>query len=147
MRARRSLRGAEGGPSVALIGYLTVPSSDNGLGAHAIEGGLIATGAWALTATWSATLTAAVATLSADGGGHVVDVYGGANLGYALNARLATYVEVFADKTDGAPSVVVIQTGLTFLLTPTTQLDAGVEPGISRAADDVRLFMGWAHRF
>lgn len=147
LRARRSLLDADGGLSFALIGYLTVPSSHGALGARATEGGLIATGAMALSDAWSAILTVGAAAVSADGGGHAADIYGGANLGYALNSRLGAYAEVFADKTDGSPSVLVMQTGFTFLLDATTQLDAGVEPGISRAADDVRVFIGWAHRY
>lgn len=147
LRARRTLLGADGGPSFALIAYLTLPSSHSGLGARSTEGGLIATGALALSDAWSATVTGGVAAVSADGGGHAADVYGGANLSYSLSERLGVYVEVFADKTEAAPTSVVAQTGVTWLLTPTTQLDAGLEPGLTHAADDIRVFMGWAQRF
>ena len=41
----------------------------------------------------------------------------------------------------------VMQIGATYLLTPTTQLDAGGELGLSRSADDYRVFLGWSHRF
>lgn len=147
LRARHMLLSGDDGPSLALIAYLTMPTSHDDLGAHTTEGGLIVTSAMALSTQWSATLTAGAAAVSADRGGHAADVYGGMNLSYALSERCGTYAEIFADKTDGAPTVVVLQTGLTFMLTPVTQLDAGVEPGLNRAADAWRVFVGWAHRY
>lgn len=147
LRARRTLVGQGGGPSFALIGYMTLPTSQDHLGAEEVEGGLIGTSAFALSVHISATLTAGAGSVNGDHGGQKADFYGGANVGCSFTERFGAYVEVFADKTNGMEAAAVFQTGATYLLTPTTQLDAGVELGITDAADDRRLFLGWSQRF
>lgn len=102
LRARKTFIGQDGGPSFALIGYVTLPTSQDRLGAEAVEGGLIATSAFALSSQVNATLTAGVGAVSGDGGEYQVDFYGGANVGYSFTERFNAYVEVFADKTEGA---------------------------------------------
>jgi hypothetical protein len=100
-----------------------------------------------LTSKLSATFTAAAGALSADNGSHVADYSCGLDVAYASTARLGGYLEVFADKSAGAPVTTVLQAGTTFLLTPTTQLDSGIEPRLGDDTDDYRVFVGWAHRF
>lgn len=147
LRARRSFVGEGGGPAFAVIGYVTMPTSQDHLGASDFEGGLIATGAMSLSSRVSMTLTAGAGAASGVDDKQKADFFGGANIGYSFNAQSSTYVEVFTDKTEDAETVAVIQGGVTYLWTSTTQLDAGVELGITEAADDCRFFVGWAHRF
>ena len=147
LRARKTLLGQDGGTAFAIIGYLTLPSSQDQLGVDNFEGGMTATASFALSSDVSATVTFGAAAVSGDPRGPRADIYGGVNLGYALNDRLGAYVEAFADHTQGEASVAVMQIGTTYLLTPTTQLDAGGELGLSSSADDYRVFLGWSHRF
>jgi hypothetical protein len=146
LRARRTFMGQNGdGPSVALIGFVTAPTAEDGLGADKTEAGLIATGVTPLSKTASLTLTLGAARVH--DGVYQGDIYGGANVSFALNDKAGLYVEAFADKAALSELAATFDFGGAYLLTPTTQLDAGVNLGLSDAADDVSAFVGWSHRF
>lgn len=146
LRARRTVFGESGdGPSFALIGFVTLPTARDGLGADRVEGGLIATGVAPLSEKTSLTLTLGAADVH--DGKYEGDVYGGANVSFALTDKAGLYVEAFADKTAHDDCAATIDVGGTYLTGPTTQLDAGVNIGATKAADDVNVFVGWSHRF
>jgi hypothetical protein len=146
LRARHMFAGADGnGPTFSLIGFVTLPTSKDGLGADEVEGGLIATGAANLTPRISLTLTLGAAAIHE--GGYEGDVEAGANLTFAVTDRFGVYVEGFAEKAAHDDAAATLDAGATYLLGPTTQLDAGANFGVTGAADDVDVFIGWAHRF
>ncbi len=146
LRARRTFFGESGdGPSFALIGFVTLPTARDGLGADKVEGGLIATGVAPINDKTSLTLTLGAADVH--DGKYEGDVYGGANISFALTDKAGVYVEAFADKTAHDDTAATIDLGGTYLLGKTTQLDAGVNLGVTDAADDVNVFVGWSHRF
>lgn len=147
LRARRTFVGQDGdGPSFALIGFVTAPTAKDGLGAAKMEAGLIATGVAPLSKTASLSLTLGAARVHDDGVCQG-DVYGGANVSFALTDKAGIYIEAFADKAALSETAATFDFGATYLLTPTTQLDAGVNLGLNDAADDVNVFVGWSHRF
>lgn len=146
LRVRHTFSGQNGdGPAFALIGFLTLPTGTNSQSDGAVEGGLIATGAFSLTSADSVTLTAAAAAVSV-GGAYTSDVFGGANLTHQFTDALSAYVELFADG-EGAETAATFDIGGAYLSDPHTQWDAGVDLGVSRAADNARFFLGWAHLF
>ncbi|HWA22551.1 MAG TPA: transporter [Caulobacterales bacterium] len=146
LRARRTIFGESGeGPSFALIGFVTLPTARDGLGADKVEGGLIATGVAPLSAKASLTLTLGAADIH--DGKYEGDVYGGANVSFAVTDKAGVYIEAFADKTAHGECAATIDVGGTYLTGPTTQFDAGVNIGVTDAADDMAVFAGWSHRF
>lgn len=146
LRARRTFYGQDGeGPALALIGFVTLPTGKNGLGADKVEGGLIATGVEPLSQSASLTLTLGAAAIH--DGVYLGDVYGGANVSFALTEKAGLYVEAFADKTVRSDVAATFDLGGTYLIDEVTQLDGGVNLGVTRAADDVSVFAGWSHRF
>ncbi len=68
-------------------------------------------------------------------------------LGRALNSRLGGFVEAGWFASEGSSSALLAGTGLTFLLTPVTQLDLFVDRGLNATADDWWLGLGLARRF
>ena len=60
---------------------------------------------------------------------------------------LSGYVELFHASGGGAPRELTADGGLTLGVTDDLQLDAGVNLGLSRGADDVNPFLGLAVRF
>lgn len=146
LRARRTFFGQDGeGPALALIGFVTMPTAKSGLGADKVEGGLIATGVEPLSQSASLTLTLGAASIH--DGVYQGDLYGGANVSFALTEKAGLYVEAFADKAAHAKLAATFDLGATYLVDAVTQLDCGVNLGLARAADDVSVFAGWSHRF
>ena len=62
-----------------------------------------------------------------------------------LTPHLAGYLELAAESAAGAPTV-TLDAGLMYKLDANTQLDGGVQRGLSRAADDLHVFAGLSHR-
>ena len=73
-----------------------------------------------------------------------------ASFGHAWTARTHTFVEVagqqFAAAKHGG-NVVTFDTGATWLLNNDTQVDVAADFGLSQAAPDEALTIGWSHRW
>lgn len=146
VRARKNLVGQNGdGPALALIGYLTAPTAQDDLGTDRVEGGLILTGQSALSDKWSVTATGDIGATRVNGS-YRASYAAGVQLAYAATSRVGLYEEIYAQRAAGETNA-VSQTGVTYALNESTQLDAGIELGVSDAADDARAFVGWAHLF
>lgn len=146
VRLRHTFAGQDGnGPAFALIGFVTLPTATNGQGDGAVEGGLIATGTFSLSNADGITYTAGAAAIS-DNGVYTSDFYGGVNLTHQFSDKIACFVEGFADHSEGETSG-TFDVGATYLSDAHTQWDAGVDIGVTRAADAARFFVGWAHLF
>lgn len=144
LRARRTFAGLEGGPSFGLIGYVTLPTAEDDLGAEEVEGGLIAAGSFDLTDAWELTWTGGLGAVS-NGDDYDAQSFGGFAFGRGLGARGGMYFELFAEHLDDETAA-SFNVGATYLIGPETQIDAGVDFGFTDAADDARVFIGWAHR-
>jgi hypothetical protein len=146
LRARRTFVGEDGdGPSFALIGFVTLPTAKDGLGADKTEGGVIATGVAPLSDAVSLTLTLGAARIHDEV--YQGDVYAGANLSFAVTDKAGFYVEAFADKAARSDFAASFDLGGTYLIGAASQLDAGVNLGLNDAASDIEVFAGWSHRF
>jgi hypothetical protein len=146
LRLRKTFAGLDGGPSFGLIGYVTLPTGEDGFGAEDVEGGLDAAGGFNLSDTWALTWTAGVGAVSADEDEYDTAVSGGVAFGHGLSARLGYYVEAFAEHVDD-DTAATANFGVTYLWDAVTQIDANIDIGVTDAADDARLSIGWAHLF
>jgi outer membrane autotransporter protein len=72
-----------------------------------------------------------------------------ASLSYEWTEKLGTYYEVAGRFNTGDPrgDAVVLGTGVTYQLNKNMQLDAGVNVGVTPAADRINPFVGLAVRF
>jgi hypothetical protein len=146
LRVRHTFAGQDGnGPAFALIGYVTLPTATNHQGDGAVEGGIIGTGAFSLDDKDGVTYTGGIGAIS-DSGDYKSDVYGGVNLSHQFTDKAGAYIELYADRSEGATAG-TFDIGATYLCDAHTQLDAGIDIGITKAAGDARFFVGYAHLF
>jgi hypothetical protein len=69
--------------------------------------------------------------------------------GHDIYGKLGGYLEFFSEVSteSGSPWLGTVDLGLTYSLTKDIQLDAGVNIGITKSADDVSPFLGLSWRF
>src|SRR5690606_21255969 len=84
-----------------------------------------------------------------DGRGHHAEWVNSITLGRELTERLGAYVEFFSavSAERHTPWIGTVDAGLTFAVTSNVQIDAGVNFGVTRAADDLNPFIGLSWRF
>lgn len=75
------------------------------------------------------------------------DVAGTVSLGRSLTGTLGAFLEVLAADAHGAEPAVVLHHGYALALARHSQLDAHVGVGLTKAAADVLVGIGWSTRF
>lgn len=150
-RLKYNCWGNDGGPTaLALLPFVKFPTSQDDLGNNAVEGGLIIPLAVELPGGWGLGLmTEFDAMQDADGAGYHPEFLNSITLSHDIIGNLAGYIEFFSQvSTDrDAPWIGTVDLGLTYGLTANLQLDAGVNIGVTRSADDLNLFFGISLRF
>jgi hypothetical protein len=151
LRLKHNLRGNDGGPTaLALMPFVKLPTSSNGIGNDALEFGLIVPLAIGVSESVGIGLMTEVDMLEqADGDGYAPTFINSATASFALSERLGIYTELFTERSTerGARWIVTADVGLTYGVTDDLQLDGGVNLGVTRAADDLQLFVGLSRRF
>jgi hypothetical protein len=74
---------------------------------------------------------------------------GARSLSYTWTEQLSTYYEV-AERTgahDPRGGIVIVATGFTYQFAKNLQIDAGVNIGVTAAADPINPFVGFSARF
>jgi hypothetical protein len=139
------------GSALALLPFVTLPTDeDNGISPEHVEGGLIVPLALALPHKFGLGLNGGVVWVKDDdAAGYRAEYLASASLAYEWTDKLGTYYEVAANFNTGDPrgDVVVLGTGVTYAVTDNLQLDAGVNFGVTSAADRVNPFVGVSTRF
>lgn len=150
-RLKLNLWGNDGGRTAfALMPFVKFPSNQDGLGNHAVEGGLILPLAVELPGGWGMGVMTEVDCLRNENGpGHHASFINSLTFSHDLVGRLGGYVEFFSEVgTERAtPWVGTVDLGLTFGLTENVQLDAGINLGVTESADDYNPFVGLSVRF
>jgi Putative MetA-pathway of phenol degradation len=139
------------GSALALLPYVTLPTDrHNGISPEFVEGGLIVPVALKLSEKFGLGLNAGVAWIRNDGStGYHPEYLTSASLSYEWSEKLGTYYEVAArlHTEDPRGDVVVVGTGITYKLSKNLQLDAGINIGVTPAADRVNPFVGLSTRY
>jgi hypothetical protein len=139
------------GSALALLPFVTLPTKeDNGISPEHVEGGLIVPLALTLPHKFGLGLNGGVVWVkNDDAAGYRAEYLASASLAYEWTDKLGTYYEVAAnfDTDDPRGDVVVLGTGITYAVTDNLQLDAGVNLGVTSAADRVNPFVGVSSRF
>jgi hypothetical protein len=149
LRLKMNLWGNDGGTTaLAVMPFVKLPTASDGLGNDEWEGGLIVPFAAELPGGWGFGAMAEVDIVAADeGGGHHPEFVTSITFSHDITEKLGGYVEfvsVLSEEKDWAAS---FDCGLTYGLTENIQLDAGVNIGLTRAADDLNPFVGLSVRF
>jgi hypothetical protein len=150
-RVKINLWGDDGGSTAfGLLPFVKFPTSTGEVGNDSIEGGMILPFAVKLPAGWGMGLETAVTFQrnDADSGRHE-EFLNSVTFDHDLFGKLGGYVEFFSDVSTerGSAWVGTVDLGLTYGVTENMQLDAGVNFGVTPAADDLNLFTGITLRF
>lgn len=150
-RLKVNLWGNDGGTTaLALMPFVKIPTNQDDLGNHAVEGGLIIPLAVALPGGWNmGVMTEIDFNEDSDAGGYHLEWINTVTFSHAIVGELSGYVEFFSvvSSEDRAPWVATFDAGLTYAVTDDLQLDAGVNIGLTRSADDLNPFIGLSWRF
>lgn len=156
LRAKFNLWGNDtfekpGATALGLLPYVTLPTDrHNGISPEFVEGGLIVPFAIKLTDKFGLGLNAGIAYIKSDDTtGYHAEYLSSASLSYEWSEKLGTYYEVAArfHTDDPRGDVVVLGTGFTYKLGKNVQLDAGVNFGVTSAADRINPFVGLSTRY
>lgn len=155
LRAKYNLWGNDGldtpgDTALALLPYVTIPTDDtNGISDSEVGFGLIIPlavelgGGFGLGLNAAADFTRPDRTTSYDAA-----FLTSASLAYAISDKLGTYGEVvwqFSRAGDG--DIVTLNSGLTYVIGDNWQVDAGINVGVTQAADPIAPFIGISARF
>lgn len=150
-RLKVNLWGNDGGTTAAAVmPYVKLPANQDQLGNNSVEGGVILPLAVKLPAGWDVgVMTQFDFNRNAIGSGRHVEFVNTITCAHDLVGKLGGYVEFFSNVSAerGSPWIGTVDVGFTYGLTDDIQLDAGVNVGVTRSADDVNPFLGLSWRF
>ncbi len=139
------------GSALALLPFVVFPTDrHNGVSPEFTEGGLIVPYALKLSEKFELAMNAGVAwTRNDTAADYHAEYLASASLSYEWSEKLGAYYEVAGrfNTEDPRGDVVVLATGFTYQLSKNDQLDAGVNVGVTPAADRFNPFVGLAVRF
>jgi len=138
-----------GRTAFAAMPYVKFPTNEEHIGNHSVEGGLILP--LEVTVPWDFGMGLMMkfdAVRDDDNRGYHTEFVNSVDVGHDLFGKLSGYVEFLsaASTERGAGWVATFDPGLIYVLTRNMQLDAGVNIGLTRPADDWNPFVGVAWR-
>ena len=151
-RLKVNFWGNDGGPTaLAMMPFVKLPSNQDSLGNDAVEGGVIFPMAVELPAGWSMGLMTEVDFLRGEPGDgrYHASFVNSITFAHDIWGKLGGYVEFFSEVSAerGSRWIGTVDLGLTYALTDDIQLDAGVNIGATKSADDINPFVGLSWRF
>ena len=151
VRLKQNCWGNDGGKTAfAVMPFVKFPTSQDDLGNHAVEGGIILPLAVELPRGWSMGLMTEVDWLQDDDtSGRHASFVNSITFSHDIVGALTGYAEFFSEVSaeSGSRWVGTVDLGLTYALTKNIQLDTGINLGVTDAADDVNPFIGVSWRF
>jgi hypothetical protein len=149
LRLKRNLWGNDGGPTaLAVMPFVKIPANTLADLNDEVEGGVIVPLAVGLGSGVGLGLMTEIDLLRSDAGGYEPSFINSATVSFELTDRVGLYVEAFSEvSADGSRAVVTIDGGVTVAITDNIQLDAGANVGVTDAADDLAVFVGFSQRY
>lgn len=151
LRCKTNLWGNDGGPTaLSVMPFVKFPTNQNGLGNGAVEGGVIFPFAMELPADWGFGAQAEVDYLQDSGSSNYHGEFlNTVTVSHDIVGKLAGYIELFSNVSTerGAKWIATFDFGFTYAVTRDIQLDAGMNIGLTSAADDLNPFIGLSMRY
>ncbi len=151
VRLKYNFWGNDGGETAfGVMPFVKIPTNEDHLGNHAVEGGLILPLAVALPGGWDMGLMAEFDfDEDADADGYHEEFVNSITFGHDIVGNLSGFVEFASIATTDSDGhwIGLVDLGPTYAVTDDFHLDTGVNIGVSRAADDVSVFAGLSWRF
>ncbi|MCW1883494.1 transporter [Luteolibacter flavescens] len=140
----------EGSTALAVMPYLKLPTANSDLGNGKLEGGIIVPFAFDGPGEWGcAVMTQLDIAEDSDGSGYHAVSVNSVTASHAITENAAVFFELVgifsADSDDHTEAY--FNTGCTYALDATTQLDGGVRLGLTDASADVTPFLGLSKKF
>jgi hypothetical protein len=151
LRLKYNFWGNDGGRTAfAATPYVKFPTSQDGIGNRAVEGGLVLPLAVELPRSFYLGVTTRFdAVRDEDESGYHAEFINSVAFGHDLFGSLFGYVEFFSavSTEQDADWVGTFDTGLIYGITENVQVNLGVNIGVTRSADDWTAFAGMAWRY
>lgn len=145
LRLKQNVWGNDGGStSLALMPFIVLPTARRELGADGVEFGIIVPLAVKITNAVDLGLMTEIDGLRENNKYHASFI-NSATLGFSLAGGLGFYTELYTERDHNW--IVTADTGVTLALGSNSQIDAGINVGLTDAADDLNAFVGFSHRF
>lgn len=140
-----------GDTALALLPYVTFPTQrGNGISPETVSGGFIVPFAVKLSDRFTLGLNGGLDFVRAeDSTRYHTEQIASASLSYSWAEQLSTYYEIATrfGTNDPRGNIVIVATGVAYQLTKNLQFDAGINIGVTDAADRFNPFVGVSARF
>jgi len=147
-RVKFNLWGNDGGPTAAAImPFVKWPLSASDVRNGKTEGGVIGILGYELAGGWGSAFMTEVDWVRDEAGGRRTEWVNSITFSHDLGDRLGGYFEFFTVTGPDTAWQVQFDLGLTYAVSPNTQLDLGCNIGITRSAPDCQPFVGVSRRF
>ncbi len=150
VRLKTNVWGNDGGDTAgAVMPYVVLPVGDRAPGGNeGVEGGLILPFAASITEDWGLGLMTQLDILrGAEHGVYYAQWVNSASVSRSLFGPVSGYAEIFIATSHQQDPVITADSGLTWMVGANTQLDAGINIGVTEEADDLNPFVGVSQRF
>ncbi len=151
VRLKINFWGNDGGDTAfGMIPFVKFPTNQHDLGNHAVEGGIIFPFAIKLPREFDLGAQTAVGYAQNEtSSGYHQEFINSITIGHSILGELSGYVEFFSSvsREPSAEWMGTFDFGVTYTVTPNVQLDAGLNIGLNRAADDLNPFVGLSVRY
>lgn len=129
--------------------FVKTPTASHGLGNGKVEGGALILLGTKLPGDFDLGFNTGAGVSANDDGGYHADISNSISISHALVGPLSAYVEFFSSVPTRQSSdwEGTVDVGLTCQIEKNLQLDAGINVGVTRAADDLETFFGVSYRF
>jgi hypothetical protein len=149
-RLKFNLIGNDGGPfALALLPFVKLPANQESLGNNAIEGGFKVP-YWFDVPDWDVCLMAEVDIMrDALSSAYHPEFVNSISIGHHLIGKFSLYAEFFSNVSAESDSAWIgtFDTWLTYAATKNLRFEGGVYIGVTRAAEDLRPFIGMTWRY
>jgi hypothetical protein len=150
-RLKVNLWGDDGGTTaLAVMPFVVFPTSQDYPDHNAVAGGIIFPLAVKLPLGWDLGAMTEFDLLPEGGNGcYHASFINTITFAHGIVGRLGGYLEFFSEVSteSGAPWIGTADVGLTYQVTDNLELDAGINVGLTRSADDLNVFTGLSWRF
>ena len=151
LRSKINLWGNDGGPSaLSVMPFVKLPTAGDDFGNGAVEGGVIFPFAMELPAEWGLGAQIEIDQLrNASGSNYHQEFSHTIAVSHDLVEKLGFYVELFNSVSNEPHSawIATFDFGFTYAVTRDIQFDAGMNIGLTDAADDFNPFIGLSMRY
>jgi len=150
-RSKINIWGNDGGPTaLSVMPFVKAPTSRDDLGNGAVEGGVIFPFAMDLPCEWGLGAQMEVDRLrDSTSSDYHQEFASTITVSHDIAGKLGGYVELFSNLSNenDADWIATFDFGFTYAVTRDIQLDAGVNIGLTDAADNVNPFIGLSLRY